>query len=280
MSTRRSFIEQQILGLSPLDSVAFIVNLGDGVAWVEVLRDENGERYTSQVGGQPDLAAAVIGALPALGFELSEATRPTCVASSVDAVVKATESVLSGPFGAGPDAALDVRHASRRIEVELQRKLTALRARVRIVLADMMPEGVDVDSDDDFTFAFESTRVWVAPRLLPSGLLIVRVMAVTNVGVDPTPTLGLFLAETNFALALGRFSLDARQHAVWFEHTLLGEYFTDEELRIVVAVVASTADRFDDRIAELFGGRVFNLPGKAAEPEERPADKPGTDGYL
>ncbi|MCZ7536617.1 MAG: YbjN domain-containing protein [Acidimicrobiia bacterium] len=142
------------------------------------------------------------------------------------------------------------------------------------------PNKFEVDSDGDFTFPFKSTRVWVAPRGLPGGPLVVRVFAVTNVDIDPTPALGLFLSETNFALAFGRFALDAPRRAVWFEETLLGDFVADEELTFVVQIVASTADQFDDRIAAAFGGRVFNSPESAGAAEEVPSEKPGAAGYL
>lgn len=277
---RADFVEQQVRGLAPLDSVAFIVRFGGGLAWVDVLRAESGAQYTVAVSAEPDLAPELLASLVDAGFGSPQPGVATRDVDSVDAVVTTTEQTLSGPLGVGPDEALDVRHASHREEVEQQRKLAAVRERVGNVLAEVVkPDGLEVDSDQDFTFAFESTRVWVSPRLLPTGLLVVRVLAVTNVAIEPTPMLGLFLAETNFTLALGRFSLDPRQQAVWFEHTLLGEHFSDDELRIVVGIVASTADQFDDRIAETFGGRVFNAPGEPAE-AEAPTEKPGTGGYL
>jgi hypothetical protein len=46
---------------------------------------------------------------------------------------------------------------------------------------------------------------------------------------------GLFLAQANFALAIGKFSLDAVRRAVWFEEALLGEAFSDDELRCVIS---------------------------------------------
>jgi hypothetical protein len=236
----------------------------------------------AEVVGEPAVAATVNDSLQALGFAVSaDGVHPKFQTTDLDALADTVEDTLGGPLGAPPDAPLDIRHGSRRGEVELRRKLVALRERVGRLLAGMGGVGgPEVDTDGDYTFTFQTTRVWIAPRALPGGLLVVRVLAVTNVDIEPTPQLGLFLAETNFLLPFGRLSLDPRQRAVWFEESLLGEHFADEELRVVVKIVASTADQLDERIARLFGGRVFNPPGKAGAPEERPAEKPGEGGYL
>ena len=45
-------------------------------------------------------------------------------------------------------------------------------------------------------------------------------------------------------------------------------------------IIASTADAFDDRIQELFGGRLFNEEGEEPSTDEVPRSKPGTGGYL
>jgi hypothetical protein len=97
-------------------------------------------------------------------------------------------------------------------------------------------------------------HVVVAPRAAPGGPVIVRVFAITNVGVAVTPELGLFLARLNFGLMFGRFALDAEHHSIWFDETLLGDQFSDEELRFTIEVVASTADQWDDRLKQMFGG--------------------------
>jgi hypothetical protein len=109
---------------------------------------------------------------------------------------------------------------------------------------------------------------------------VVRVFAITNVGVAVTPELGLFLARLNFGLMFGRFALDAEHRAIWFDETLLGDQFTDEELRFTISVVASTADHWDDRLKQMFGGATYEevLAGRAKEPA--PPTKPGQGGYL
>jgi len=123
-------------------------------------------------------------------------------------------------------------------------------------------------------------HVVVAPRVAPGGPVIVRVFAITNVGVAVTPDLGLFLARLNFGLMFGRFALDAEHHSIWFDETLLGDQFSDEELRFTIQVVASTADHWDDRLKQMFGGVTYQevLAGRASH--VAPPVKPGQGGYL
>jgi hypothetical protein len=115
----------------------------------------------------------------------------------------------------------------------------------------------------------------VAPRAAPGGQIVVRVFAITNVGVNVAPDLGLFLAGLNFGLMFGRFALDAEHHAIWFDETLLGEQFREEELRFAIRMVASTADGWDDRLKQMFGGATYQevLAGRTAE--TAPPTKPG-----
>lgn len=277
---RRDFIEDQIRALGPLDLVAFVAAHDQGVVFVEVIHDEEGDGFHAEIDGEPTLPDGAVEGLGSLGFTPGP-PRPSLASSDVAALADKVESALSGPLGVVPGSRLDVRNGSRREEVERARKLAALRVRVSALLGKMLKPGlVETDADGDFTFPFQSTRVWVAPRALPGGPLVVRVLAVTNVEIEPSPALGLFLSQTNFGLPFGRFALDALRHAVWFEETLLGDFFADEELAFVVQIVASTADSFDDRIAAAFGGRVFNQPGQAGAAAEVPAQKPGAGGYL
>lgn len=283
MAARRDFVEEQLAALEPLDFVAFLVDGRDRLGFVEVHRTEDGESFHAHIGAQPPLPAQARQQLEQLGFGVEEGG-PSVEVRDVTALADTVESVLADVLEAAPGTPLDVRHGSHRMEVEQQRKLKALRERLTKLLDNLLEAGAyEIDADGDFTFPFESTRVWVAPRALPiGGPLIVRVLAVTNVDIDPSPALGLFLSQTNFGLAFGRFSLDARHRAVWFEQNLLGEAFSDEEFGFLVHIVAQTADQYDDRIAEVFGGRVFNPPDRAAEAEETPREKPGTapGGYL
>ncbi len=109
---------------------------------------------------------------------------------------------------------------------------------------------------------------------------MVRVFAVTNVGVTVTPDLGLFLARLNFGLVFGRFALDAEHHAIWVDETLLGEHFSDDEFRFTVRAVASIADDWDDRLKQMFGGATYQDVLTKRSNHLAPPTKPGHGGYL
>ena len=114
------------------------------------------------------------------------------------------------------------------------------------------------------------------------GQVVVRIFAITNVGVAVTPELGLFLARLNFGLMFGRFALDTENRSIWFDETLLSENFREDDLRFAIRMVASTADLWDDRLKSMFGGVTYQevLAGRSAEaaPPKKPGE--GTGLYL
>jgi hypothetical protein len=108
----------------------------------------------------------------------------------------------------------------------------------------------------------------------------VRLFSITNAGVKVVPELGLFLARLNFGLTFGRFVLDSEHNAIWFDETLLGDQFTDDDLRFTIRVVASTADDWDDRLKQMFGGATYQEMLAGQSDQKPPPIKPGQGGYL
>jgi hypothetical protein len=261
--TRRDFLADQIAALQPFDFFV-VAPSATAVGAVEVARE--------QAGG---LSVVVLRADAASGTP--EPPTPTADAG---AAADLADKLLREALAADEAAALDVRHGSRRAEHEARQKLAVLRAKVEPVLTAMLGHAPHADNDGDFLFDHESTQVYVAPRAGPGAPPIVRVFAITNVGVNLTPELGLFLSRLNFSLAFGRFALDVEHQAVWFDETLLGEHVTDEELRFTIDVVAQTADEWDDRIQQMFGGTTPRSAGVPAVASADPPAKPGQGGYL
>jgi hypothetical protein len=75
-----------------------------------------------------------------------------------------------------------------------------------------------------------------------------------------TPELTRFLAEKNYQLLFGKFSLDTENNAVWYEHVLLGDFLDAEELFVALVAIALTADEHDEQVAEMAGGqRIADL---------------------
>lgn len=157
-----------------------------------------------------------------------------------------------------------------------------MRASIEPVLASILGKAAERDADGDYILDLGHVRVFVAPRALPGRPPpIIRIFAITNAGVALTPELGLFLSRLNFTLMFGRFSIDADNSAIWFDETLLGDHVTPEELRFIVEMVATTANEWDQKLAQMFGGKT-RAPGEAgtAGPPPTPNTKPGSGGYL
>lgn len=280
-SPRRAFVQHQVGLLEPFGFIALTAprpGSPDTAALVEVSRSEEGSSYLVIAGALPSLDDTVVAALTSAGFAVADG-RASKDGTDPAAATDAAEAALAA-LDVDPAGRIDLKHGSHRADVERERKRAAALERIGNVLRTILaPDLVTVDGDGDFSFPFESTRVFVGVRALRGGALVVRVFSITNVDVEASPGLGLFLATTNFGLAFGRFSLDVNNNAVWFEHNLPGEAFADDELAVVVRMVAQTANEFDERIAEMFGGELFNPPGEAGPPEA-PKDDRGAPGYL
>ena len=106
-------------------------------------------------------------------------------------------------------------------------------------------------------------------------MIVIRIFAITNVAVNVTPELGLILARLNFGLMFGRFALDAEHRSIWFDESLLGDQIREQELTFAIRMVASTANDWDDRLKQMFGGATYQevLAGRTAEAP--PPAKPG-----
>lgn len=115
----------------------------------------------------------------------------------------------------------------------------------------------------------------VSPRAVPDGQVVIRIFAITNVGITVAPEPGLFLARLNFGLMFGRFALDVENRSIWLDQSILGWEFREEELRFAIQMVASTADPWGDQLRQTFGGTTYQgvLAGRAAGTPTR--SKPG-----
>ena len=282
----RGFLLAEIEGLAPLDSIA-VAPSRTPLHTVEVTRSESGALEVRVPGRSPmvpPLEVPIRSALLDRGFRNEDPADPmqpwSHAVADAGAAIDLAQRLLAEVFGEKPDAAIDVTHGSHRAEHEARQKLAAVRERVEAVVAKMTGRAPEQDDDGDYLLPIGDVRVQVAPRASLTGPVVVRVFAITNVGVNVTPELGLFLARLNFGLMFGRFALDVEHAAIWFDETLLGDQFTDEELRFTISVVASTADEWDDRLKQMFGGATHHEVLAGAGGSETPPTKPGGGGYL
>jgi hypothetical protein len=282
----RSYLQTEIESLEPFDFVA-VGPPGNPLHFVEATREADGRlevRVPGRPRGLPALTVAERSALHARGFASEKPADPTqpwvCAARDAALAVELVQRVLVEVFGAKPDASLDIAHGSHKVEHEARERLAATRARVEKQLAAISKRPLEQDEDGDYLMPVGDVRVVVAPRVAPGGPAVVRVFAITNVGVSVTPELGLLLARLNFGLMFGRFALDAEHQAIWFDETLLGDQINDEVLRFTIQVVANTADHWDDRLKQMFGGATHQDVLKGQTAQKLPPVKPGQGGYL
>jgi hypothetical protein len=277
------FLESQIAGLEPFDFlVASAAEDPDDA--VEIYRDEGGFLHAAVVPRPPDAALTPeqVAACQGLGFrdDAGVLTMPSLLPDAA-AAAELLERALTEVFDVKDSKGLDVHHGSRKDEHEAELKLAALRTRLEPLLTELLGTKPPQDEDGDYVFEYESSQVFVAPRGIPGAPVVVRIFAITNVGVNVTPELGLLLSRLNFHLMFGRFGLDTDHAAIWFSETLLGDITTDEELRFTIRMVAETAAEWDERIAEMFGGFTHATLEHAEPEDDGPTrSKPGEGGYL
>jgi hypothetical protein len=175
------------------------------------------------------------------------------------------------PDSPGPAETTEL-HPKPRPEGEPEGVLK-LREMIETKLAEML-EGYLADEQGAYIVGAESARIFVVPAWIEDGPSVIRVFAITNVDVPITAELTSYLLTTNLEFVFGAFALDVSNGAVWFNHNLLGDHTSPEELEATIAAVAQTADKYDDEIKNRFGGRLY---------VEAPTDSlptPPAPGYL
>lgn len=281
----KAFLQHEVESLENLDYIVLLPS-GRPLSSVEIGRAEDGGLVVAVPGRPPiapELAVEIRSKLRARGFRSEDpAARIRPWVKRVEGVepgIAEANALLTEVMAAPEDSEIDIVHGTRKHEFAARRKLQGVRERLQELLMPIVDSPVVQDSDGDFLLNIGDVRVTVAPRTVPDGPVIVRVFAVTNVNVTVTPELGILLARLNFGLIYGRFALDAEHSAIWFDDTLLGEHFSDEELRFAVRVVSSTADEWDDRLKQMFGGmtyqEVLKMSGDTNEPPVKPGEGSG-----
>jgi hypothetical protein len=282
------FLVSEVDVLEAFDFVA-VVPSGRPLHIAEVTRREDGGlevRVPGRPRTVPALEAAVRSDLLTRDFAVDDPADPIQPwvrrVPTSEVAVEVLQELLVEVFGETSDVALDIGHGSHKTEHEARQNLEIARSRIESIVSNLLGRSPEQDDDRDYVLPIGEVHVMVAPRATPDGQVVVRIFAITNVGVVVAPELGLFLARMNFGLTFGRFALDAEHQSIWFDETLLGEQFREEELRFAIRIVASTADEWDDRLKQMFGGATYQevLAGRSAEgpPPIKPGE--GVGQYL
>jgi len=282
----RAYFEAEIEGLEPFDFVTFspATNV---LHSLEVNRRED-LGLEIHVPGRPTplppLPVEMRSRLRERGFvslDPADQGQPwTQEVADAGAAFRMLRGLLGDVFGEKSDVPLNVIHGTRRIQHEAEIKSEEINTHIEQVLTDLIEEKPERDEDGDFRFPLGDVTVMVGTRIGPDGLVMVKIFAITNVDVTISPELGLFLARLNFGLMFGRFALNTERRSIWFDETLLGDHFSDEELRFAVRIVATTADEWDDRLKGMFGGSTNQEVLRQRLQDEHGEHKPGHGVYL
>jgi hypothetical protein len=284
----RAFLVSEVEALEPFAFVA-ATPISNPLHTVEVTRREDASLEVLVPGRPPmlpELPVEVRGALRERGFtseDPADRTKPwRRSAPNSASAVQLAQALLVEVFGEKPDATLDLAHGSHKLEHEARQKLALARTRIEAIVTNLLGKRPEQDNDGDYALPVDDVQVVLAPRATIEGQVVIRVFTICNVGVSVTPELGLFLARLNFGLMFGRFALDSEHRSIWFDETLLGEQFREEELRFAIRMVASTADGWDDRLKQLFGGATYQevLAGRTSEAAPKTKPGQGVGQYL
>ncbi len=277
----RTYLISEVESLEPFDLV-LIAPINQPLHVAELTRTEEGALETRIPGRPPILPPLDLTARQALSQlefksdDPADASQPWVRAvADAEEAVELLQRIFTEVFEEKPGVKLNIMHGSHRIEHEASQKLAIARERIETVVSDILGRRADQDDDHDYILPIGQVQINVAPRATPNGEIVVRVFAITNVGFEVTPELGLFLARLNFGMMFGRFALDTAHRAIWFDETLLGEEFREEELRFVIRMIATTADDWDDRLKQMFGGVTYQEVQAGLSAEKLPKTKPG-----
>lgn len=115
---------------------------------------------------------------------------------------------------------------------------------------------VEIDQDGDFTFPYDSTRVFVSVEEWVDGLSLVSVISIPIWEAPPSSELFQYVARKSFRFgALTLYERDDGTLNVNFRHQLIGDTLDPEEFEHAVRAVAMTANEVDDEIKDTFGGK-------------------------
>lgn len=83
---------------------------------------------------------------------------------------------------------------------------------------------------------------------------VVQTRSYVVTGAEPTQDLMQYLLHENDRMRFGAFGLD-KDNDIFFEYAIVGATVDREELKAAAVAVALTADDYDDKIVERFGGQ-------------------------
>ena len=136
--------------------------------------------------------------------------------------------------------------------------LNEVTAKVQRILAKNWR--VELDADGGFRVWFESTGCRVScHQEEDDGIVVIKVTAPILFDVPVTTDLFRWVATAGADYRFGNAHLYLDESettaAIFFTQMILGDYLDEEELNWAVGAVGFTADRLDDELLPIFGGR-------------------------
>ncbi len=112
------------------------------------------------------------------------------------------------------------------------------------------------DRDDGFSLRFSSAIVHLTLGMLGKQVLIqLRSNVISDLPCGDTERVLAELNQLNCAGFFGKWVYYVEERLVALEYDLLGDHLQEEELMTALATVARLADRHDDILQGLLGGR-------------------------
>jgi hypothetical protein len=127
--------------------------------------------------------------------------------------------------------------------------------RIRKMMEDLFADDV-VAREDAPVFGLHMGSALAEAVVYPWGEddAVVTTRAYVVRGTEVTFDLMKFLLQENDRLRFGGFGVD-EDGDIFFQHAIVGSTVDPEELRASVLAVVITADEYDDRIIEAYGGQ-------------------------
>lgn len=111
------------------------------------------------------------------------------------------------------------------------------------------------DQAPQFNIRAGSAYVTVVVSPINDKATVVRAYSWVVTGAESTPELRQYLLEENYNMRFGGFAQEPGTGDILFTHAILGEGMDTDEFMWTLMAVSNTADEYDDKIVQRFGGQ-------------------------
>lgn len=141
---------------------------------------------------------------------------------------------------------------------------------VKTLLDELCDEHFDDAEHCDFYMKYGSTVLEISIDAYEEDSALVEVLAFCVQGVEPSFELMRELLRLNSEIPLGGFSLVDTD--IFYSHAFVGMRLLPDQFIASLNCVASTADEFDDKLVDQFGGQTALERLRSFSRRTRPRD--------